>query len=141
MRFIVGSDDARTIVEHIVSYLRDKGHEVDSVVVKGWGEVAEDVARAVASKRVDQGIVMCWTGTGVTMVANKVAGVRAALCVDAATAAGARKWNDANVLALSLRLLSEPLADEILAAWLGERYGRTEQESLDVIAKLEKTSH
>lgn len=118
MRFIVGADDARPILEHIVGYLREKGHEVDEVVVKGWGEVAVDVGRAVASKRVDQGIVLCWTGTGVSIAANKVDGVRAALCVDAATAAGARKWNDANVLALSLRTTSSAVAGEIVAAFL-----------------------
>lgn len=139
MRFFVGADDAKPILEHIVSHLRDKGHEVVSVLVKSWGEVAADVAHAVASKEVDQGIVLCWTGTGVSMAANKVPGVRAALCVDAATAAGARKWNDANVLALSLRLLSEPLATEILDAWLGERYGRTEDESLRLMASLDAT--
>ena len=130
MRFIVGCDDARPILEHIVFHLRDKGHEVDSVVVKTWGEVALDVGRAVADKKVDQGVVLCWTGTGVSMAANKIPGVRAALCTDAPTAAGARKWNDANVLAMSLRLLSEPLATEILDAWLAEKYGGTERESL-----------
>lgn len=133
MRFIVGCDDARPILEHIVSYLRDKGHEVDSVIVKTWGEVALDVGRAVADKTVDQGIVLCWTGTGVSMAANKVAGVRAALCTDASTAAGARKWNDANVLAMSLRLLSEAVASEILDAWLAGTYAGSERESLDLI--------
>ena len=138
MRFMVGSDDAKPILEHIVAHLRDKGHDVDGVMVKGWGEVALDVAHAVAEKKVDQGIVLCWTGTGVSMAANKVPGVRAALCTDAATAAGARKWNDANVLALSLRLLSEPLATEIIDAWLSERYTGTEKESLDLVRAEEK---
>ena len=137
MRFIVGADDAKPILEHIVNHLRSKGHDVVSVLVKTWGEAACDVANAVAMRTADQGIVMCWTGTGVSMVANKVPGVRAALCGDAATAAGARKWNDANVLAMSLRLVSEPLAIEIIDAWLGEQYGRTEEESLDVIRALE----
>ncbi|MBK6692108.1 MAG: RpiB/LacA/LacB family sugar-phosphate isomerase [Myxococcales bacterium] len=137
MRFSVGSDDARPIVEHVVSELRARGHEVIAVTVKTWGEVALDVARAVAKGDADQGIVMCWTGTGVTMAANKVPGIRAALCVDAATAAGARKWNDANVLTLSLRLLSDPVATEILEAWLGTRYGGTEGESLAEIRAAE----
>ena len=92
MRFIVGADDAKPILEHIVQHLRDKGHEVVSVLVKTWGEAACDVANAVAAKSADQGIVLCWTGTGVSMVANKVAGVRAALCTDAATASGA-SWD------------------------------------------------
>ena len=80
---------------------------------------------------------MCWTGTGVAMAAGKVPGVRAALCVDAATATGARKWNDANVLALSLRLLSNPVAGEIIDAWLSATYGGTEDESLDRIREQE----
>lgn len=141
MRFFIGSDDARPVLEHIVGYLRDKGHDVESVSVKAWGEVALEVAHAVASKSVDQGIVLCWTGTGVTIAANKVDGVRAALCVDAATAAGARKWNDANVLALSLRLLSDAVATEILDAWLSERYSGSEGESLKLIAAEESASH
>jgi ribose 5-phosphate isomerase B len=110
---------------------------VTATVVKAWGEVALEVAHAVASKSADQGIVMCWTGTGVAMAANKVPGIRAALCVDAPTAAGARKWNDANVLALSLRLLSEPLAAEIVEAWLGASYGGTESESLERVRRQE----
>jgi len=81
--------------------------------------------------------VCCWTGTGVSIAANKVPGIRAALCVDAETARGARAWNDANVLALSLRLTSEPLLKEILTAWLAEPYSATEDESLAVIAALD----
>src|SRR5580692_10425270 len=138
MRFIVGSDDAVPVLERVAELLRGHGHEVIAVVVKPWGEVALEVAHAVASKSADQGIVMCWTGTGVSMAASKVAGVRAALCVDAATAAGARKWNDANVLAMSLRLLSEPLAVEILEAWLGATYGGTESESLERMRRQEQ---
>jgi ribose 5-phosphate isomerase B len=139
MKFIVGSDDSRPILEHIVAYLRDKGHDVVAIIVKAWGETALEVARAVAEKKVDQGIVLCWTGTGVSIAANKVDGVRAALCVDAATASGARKWNDANVLALSLRLLSEPVATEILDAWLAENYSGSEGESLRAIKLAEQS--
>jgi ribose 5-phosphate isomerase B len=137
MKFFVGSDDARTVLEHVAELLRNHGHEVVAVVVKEWGEVGLEVAHAVASGAADQGIVMCWTGTGVAMAASKVPGVRAALCVDAATAAGARKWNDANVLALSLRLLSDPLATEIIEAWLGANYGGTEGASLERVRKQE----
>jgi ribose 5-phosphate isomerase B len=139
VKYIVGSDDAVPALERIAELLRGRGHEVVAVVVKAWGEVALEVAHAVASKVADQGIVMCWTGTGVAMAANKVPGVRAALCVDAATATGARKWNDANVLALSLRLLSDPLAVEILEAWLGASYGGSEGESLERIRAQEGT--
>jgi ribose 5-phosphate isomerase B len=135
MRFLIGSDEARSVVDHVAARLREKGHEVSVLAPNAWGSVAVDVARGVASREADQGIVCCWTGTGVSIAANKVPGVRAALCVDAQTAAGARKWNDANVLALSLRLLSEPLADEIVDAWLSSSYGGTEDVSLEVIAK------
>ena len=80
----------------------------------------------------------CWTGTGASIAANKVRGIRAALCTDAQTAAGARKWNDANVLALSLRLLSEPLATEIVDAWLDTDYDGTEDESLARLTRRER---
>jgi ribose 5-phosphate isomerase B len=82
-----------------------------------WAWAAEDAARAVAEGRAEQAVVCCWTGTGASIAANKVAGVRAALCADAATAAGARRWNDANALALSLRRTSEAELHEILDAW------------------------
>jgi ribose 5-phosphate isomerase B len=85
---------------------------------RDWAWACEAVARDVAEGRAQQGIVCCWTGTGASIAANKVPGVRAALCADAATAAGARRWNDANVLALSLRTTSTPELAEILDAWL-----------------------
>jgi ribose 5-phosphate isomerase B len=82
-----------------------------------WAWSAEAAARDVAAGRAEQAVVCCWTGTGASIAANKVAGVRAALCADAYTATGARRWNDANVLALSLRTVSEPTLAEILDAW------------------------
>ena len=82
-----------------------------------WAYCSEAAARDVASGRADQAVVCCWTGTGASIAANKVPGVRAALCADAATADGARRWNDANVLVLSLRLTSAALLTEILDAW------------------------
>jgi ribose 5-phosphate isomerase B len=136
MKIAVGSDEARGVVDHVAARLRAKGHEVRVLGPGAWGSVAIEVARDVAEGRADQGIVCCWTGTGVSIAANKVPGVRAALCVDAATAAGARKWNDANVMALSLRLLSEPVADEIVDAWLEGTYAGTEGESLEAIARV-----
>lgn len=84
-----------------------------------WPKVAADVANEIAQGRADMGVLFCWTGTGICLAANKVKGIRAALCNDAETAAGARKWNDANVLALSLRSTSEQVAKEILEAWFG----------------------
>jgi ribose 5-phosphate isomerase B len=130
MRFLIGTDEDRSVVAFVASRLRERGHEVTVLPVDVWGSVATEVASKVAAHEVDQGVVCCWTGTGVSMAANKAKGVRAALCVDAASAMGARKWNDANVLALSLRLLSEPLAAEIVDAWLDTSYSGSEDESL-----------
>lgn len=96
---------------------------------------AQDVARG----RAEQAIVCCWTGTGASIAANKVAGVRAALCIDAATADGARKWNDANVLALSLRLTSEQVLAEILDAWFAGTPSADPQDAAN-IAHLEEIS-
>lgn len=130
MKILIGSDEARPVVEHMAAELRQRGHEATVLPVTTWGEMATGVARCVAAGEFDQGIVCCWTGTGASIAANKVKGIRAALCNDAATAAGARKWNDANVLALSLRLLSEPLATEIVEAFTTTAYSGTEDESL-----------
>jgi ribose 5-phosphate isomerase B len=137
VRFLIGADENRTVVDHVAARLRERGHEARLLPVKPWAEVALEVGRAVAGGDVDHGVVCCWTGTGACIAANKVRGVRAALCVDAQTAAGARKWNDANVLALSLRLLSEPLAEEIVDAWLATAYGGSEDASLQALKRQE----
>jgi ribose 5-phosphate isomerase B len=103
--------------------LQSMGHEVscfgafDQESVP-WPALAMDVACHMVAGKFDQAVLFCWTGTGVCLAANKVKGVRAALCHDAQTAAGARKWNDANVLCLSLRTTTEAIAREILQAWL-----------------------
>ena len=103
--------------------MRSRGHEVRTYGALSpgddpqWAVCSETAAREVAAGTADQAVVCCWTGTGASIAANKVPGVRAALCTDAYTAEGARRWNDANVLALSLRLTSEPLLEEILDAW------------------------
>jgi ribose 5-phosphate isomerase B len=130
VKFVIGTDEMRPIVEYLATKLRERGHEAEVLPAKTWGEMAIGVAERVANHEFEQGIVCCWTGTGASIAANKVKGIRAALCNDAATAAGARKWNDANVLALSLRLLSEPVASEIVDAWLDNAYAGTEDESL-----------
>ena len=125
MRISVAADERTGVAEAVVEELRRRGHEP---VVHGalsdderddWAWASEAAARDVADGRAEQGVVCCWTGTGASIAANKVPGVRAALCDDAETAAGARRWNDANVLALSLRRTSEPLLREILDAWFG----------------------
>jgi ribose 5-phosphate isomerase B len=124
MLISVSADELTGIAGLLVDELQLRGHET---VAHGalaaderpdWAWASESVARDVADGRAAQGIVCCWTGTGASMAANKVAGARAALCLDAATAAGARRWNDANVLALSLRATSQAELAEILDAWL-----------------------
>jgi ribose 5-phosphate isomerase B len=123
MRIAVAADERTGVAEAIVDELRKRGHEP---VVHGalndeerddWAWASEAAARDVAEGRADQAVVCCWTGTGASIAANKVAGIRAALCGDAETARGARTWNDANVLALSLRSTSEAVLEEILDGW------------------------
>ncbi len=142
MRFALGADEHDPLLAVIEGELAAHGHEVERVgateaAPAPWGEVALAVAARVADGRADQGVVCCHTGTGVTIAANKVAGVRAALCVDAETARGARRWNDANVLALSLRLTAPTVAREIVRAWLEARYDGTEAASLAAIGRAE----
>src|SRR5215216_7064337 len=123
MRISVAADERTGVAEAVVRELERRGHEplVHGALADGerddWAWASEAAARDVAERRADQGIVCCWTGTGASIAANKVHGVRAALCGDAATADGARRWNDANVLALSLRSTSAALLEEILDAW------------------------
>jgi ribose 5-phosphate isomerase B len=133
MRISVAADERTGVAEAVVEELRERGHEL---VAHGalnpderddWAWCSEAAARDVAEGRADQAVVCCWTGTGASIAANKVAGARAALCADAETARGARRWNDANVLALSLRTTSPALLEEILDAWFGA--GPSEDES------------
>jgi ribose 5-phosphate isomerase B len=122
MRVVVGADERTHLTDALLEALRLRGHEVVPVgpLAGGpleWADVGREVGERVALGEADTGVVCCWTGTGVSIAANKVPGVRAALCVDAETARGARRWNDANVLCLSLRSTSEVIAREILDAW------------------------
>jgi ribose 5-phosphate isomerase B len=135
MRVALASDEDLPIVGHVAASLTRRGHDVRRVPTAAWAKAALEVAHDVTSGRAASGIVFCHTGTGVSIAANKVSGIRAALCVDAETAAGARKWNDANVLALSLRLLTPDAADAILDAWFSTPYSGSEGESLDAIER------
>jgi len=123
MRIAVAADERAGVAGAVVEELRRRGHEPVTHGALGdddrddWAWASEAAARDVAEGRAEQGVVCCWTGTGASIAANKVAGIRAALCVDGPTAAGARRWNDANVLALSLRTTSEAELGEILDAW------------------------
>src|SRR5881227_1844580 len=123
MRIAVAADELTGVAESVPEELRQRGHELilHGAYADGerpdWAWASEAAAREVAEGRAEQAVVACWTGTGASMAANKVPGIRAALCADAATADGARRWNDANVLALSLRLTSSAELEEILDAW------------------------
>jgi ribose 5-phosphate isomerase B len=127
MKIAVGSDERTHLTDVVVEELKKRGHEVKlygplADTALPWPEVGQAVAERVALGEADEGILFCWTGTGVSIAANKVPGVRAALCDDPETAAGARKWNDANVLCLSLRRTPEFVAKEILDAWFSTSY-------------------
>src|SRR3712207_1902608 len=123
MRIAVAADERTGVAEEVVEQLRDRGHEplvhgaLSDAERDDWAWASEAAARDVAEGRAEQAVVCCWTGTGASIAANKVRGVRAALCGDAPTAEGARRWNDANVLALSLRTTSDAVLAEILEAW------------------------
>jgi ribose 5-phosphate isomerase B len=127
MKISVGADERHTVVDHVLKLFKKGGHKVtfygpsDQGSVP-WPEVARLVAEDVASGKAEEGILFCWTGTGVCIAANKVKGIRAALCADAETARGARLWNNANVLCLSVRLTTQALADEILKSWFETAY-------------------
>jgi ribose 5-phosphate isomerase B len=141
MRIAVAADELTGIAERLPDELSRRGHDV---VLHGaytsrerpdWAWASERAARDVAEGRADQAVVACWTGTGASIAANKVPGIRAALCGDAETAEGARRWNDANVLALSLRLTTAQQLEEILDAWLAGASSR-EESDLENIAHV-----
>ncbi len=138
MRISVSSDMDEPVARLLVEELRRRGHEVRAhgALRPGadpqWAVCSEAAAREVAEGAAEQAVVCCWTGTGASIAANKVRGVRAALCTDAATAEGARRWNDANVLALSLRLTSAPVLTEILDAWFAAEPSRDEEDLRNV---------
>lgn len=128
MKIAVGSDERTHLTDFVVEQLTSDGHELALFgALAGealpWPDVAERVAQKVATGQSQEGVLFCWSGTGVSIAANKVPGVRAALCTDAATAKGARQWNHANVLVMGLRLTSEAIAHEILEAWFSTPFG------------------
>ena len=117
MKIVVAADDEAPVTDAVTADLRGRGHDVIVLERGQWPEIARDVAEAVASGEADQGVLFCWTGTGTTMAANKVPGARAALVWEPWIAEGARRWNDANVLVMSLKRTSPERAREILDAW------------------------
>jgi ribose 5-phosphate isomerase B len=145
MRIALGSDEVNELTTALERDLRERGHDV---VLFGalragdddaWPSVGRSVGQAVSSGNCAYGVVCCWTGTGVSIAANKVDGVRAALCNDAETAAGARTWNDANVLALSLRSTAIPIAKSILDAWFTAK-PTTDPKYRPMIAQIERAA-
>ncbi len=144
MRIAVVSDEPYPVHEHVVDLLRQRGHFVERFgsLATGhevaWASAAEAAALAIVGGECDQGVFFCWTGTGITMAANKVPGIRAALCGDPATAAGARVWNHANVLCLSNRTLSRDMAGEILAAWFDTSPGEQGAAGVDELRAVDE---
>jgi ribose 5-phosphate isomerase B len=144
MKIAVCSDEPYAVHERVLAELRKRGHEPVLFGSLKTGEdvpfakTAEEAALAVAQRRCEEGIFLCWTGTGISMAANKIPGVRAALCVDPGTAAGARVWNHANVLCLSNRLLSEDMAKEILAAWFDTPTGTAGAEGVALLDEVDR---
>jgi ribose 5-phosphate isomerase B len=147
VRVAVAADELIGVAETIVDELRTRGHEpivhgaLSDAERDDWAWASEAAARDVVEGRSDQAVVCCWTGTGASIAANKVPGARAALCADAQTAAGARRWNDANVLALSLRVTSQVELGEILDAWFEAKPSAetSDRANVDHLAEIEST--
>lgn len=146
MKIIVSSDEYSSLVDAVIEDLVKRGHEATYIGPRSadpasdehdWPVVTLKAVTAVASGQADEAIVMCWTGTGASLAANKVPGIRAALCHDAETAKGARIWNHANVLALSLRATPVPIAREILDAWFSTPFG-TDEWNLKQIERIRR---
>lgn len=127
MKIAIGSDERTHLTDVVIEEVKARGHQVTLYgpligIDAYWPAVAAEVAETVTGGDVDEAILFCWTGTGISLAANKVPGIRAALCGDAETAKGARLWNDANVLCLSLRATAEQMAKEILEVWFATKY-------------------
>jgi ribose 5-phosphate isomerase B len=145
MKIAIGSDMNTPVAQFVTEELKKRGHEVEvfGALLEEpamWPKVALEVARKVADGSFDQAVLFCWTGTGISLAANKVKGIRAALCWDAETARGARLWNDANILAMSLRYTSEAVAGEILDAWFANEPSTDAEDvkCLEFLAEAEK---
>jgi len=142
VKICVGTDQRSYLTDLVVEELKRRGHQVEFVgpitdETYPWPDVARTVGEKVAGGQAEQGVLFCWTGTGVSMAANKVPGVRAALCGDAETARGARAWNDANVLCLSLRITSPVIAKEILDAWFAAEPDPSEVENVARVNEMD----
>lgn len=144
-RVVVGSDERTTSTDAAIEHLRSRGLDVLAAgpladQPADWVQVAEEAGRAVAEGRAERAVLFCYTGTGASIAVNKVPGIRGALCVDAETARGARRWNDANVLVLSYRLATETLVREIIDAFLDTAADPAEAATIARLANLERTA-
>jgi ribose 5-phosphate isomerase B len=142
MKIVVASDEKTHLTDFVVADLESRGYElillgplIDEAMP--WTLVSEQLADMVANGKADEGVLFCYTGTGASIAANKVPGVRAALCGDAPTAQGARWWNDANVLVMSLRATSPEVAKEILDAWFLETAKEEEKPTIAQLKEIE----
>jgi ribose 5-phosphate isomerase B len=148
VRIAVAADELTGVADALPEELRRRGHEAilhgayDEAERPDWAWASESAARDVVDGRAHQAIVACWTGTGASIAANKVPGIRAALCADAQTADGARRWNDANVLALSLRATSQAQLEEILDAWFAGDASdeRSDVDNIAHLSEIERSS-
>lgn len=127
MKIAIGSDEKTHLTDVVIECVRKLGYQVELYGPlagrdRYWPAVAQEVSESVVSGSADEAILFCWTGTGISLAANKVPGIRAALCIDAETARGARLWNKANILCMSLRATSEVVAKEILDSWFATEY-------------------
>ena len=143
MKIAIASDEKTHLTDFVIADLQKRGHEL---IVLGpladddlpWTLASEKLADAVATGDADEGVLFCYTGTGASIAANKVPGIRAALCGDAQTAKGARWWNDANVLVMSLRATSPEVAKEILDAWFSETVEEEEKATIAQLKEIEE---
>jgi ribose 5-phosphate isomerase B len=138
MKVVFGSDEKSSLTDAVGEDLERRGYSVIRVgPLAGddlqWAEVGHKVGHLVATREADTGVLFCWTGTGASIAANKVTGVRAALCTDAQTAAGARRWNDANVLVMSLRSTTPATAEEMLNEWFGTEPDPSEARNIEML--------
>ena len=143
MKLAVASDERTHLTDVVIELLHEKGHQLTLFgPLKNeelpWPVVSQQLAESVISGKTQEGILFCWTGTGASIAANKVPGIRAALVCDAETAKGARWWNDANVLVMSLRATSEAIAKEIIEAWFQEHVRPEEHACIDLVTEIER---
>lgn len=144
MKIGIGNDHAATELKFaIVDYLKELGHEVvnfgtDTNDSCNYPEYGEKVARAVVAKEVDLGILICGTGVGISIVANKVKGIRAVVCSEPCSARLAREHNNANILAFGARIVGEELAKTIVKEYLDASFlGGRHQTRVDMISEIE----